>query len=311
MTKENDLTAGELTNQQTVDNCDGEINCSKQSINNLFTIPWDDILFPYILDRLSWKDLYRLRSVSRSMLMLINDYFSSLLMIDLSQLSNRFTSQAFNILTVDCYNLRILNLSNCKWISNDQLQNLIEQNPNLTSLNISSCFDVTNNCLQRLAVTCKGLKSIGLKDCHWINAIAVTHLVINCPNLEEVDLTSCWEISDDAAIEMIFRCTKLRRLSLSKIYGITDRVLLALSSHSKYLEYLNISGCWRVTDHGVRMIGDYCNNLKTIKVGDCRDVSEESLTFLRSKGINVDVPLPPRPRINLFIRSLEMLRPQM
>lgn len=234
------------------DNCDDGVKVQRPVTINLLTIPWNDILFPYVLNKLFWRDLYRLRQVSKSLLDMVDDYFASLTVIDLSMQSTRFTVNAFTILTANCCNLRVLILSGCKWLTNDPLQALIERNPKLTDLNISSCFDVSNSCLQRLAVNCKSLRSIGLKECHWVNAIAVTHLAINCPKLEEVDLTSCWEISDDAAIELILRCSKLKRISLSKIYGITDNVLFALASNSKNLEYLNVSGCWRITDVGVR-----------------------------------------------------------
>lgn len=42
------------------------------------------------------------------------------------------------------------------------------------------------------------------------------------------------------------------------------------------------------------MAGEYCSQLKQLVVGDCRDVSEESLKYLRNKGIKVDKPLPLR-----------------
>ncbi|XP_015786213.1 F-box/LRR-repeat protein 15-like [Tetranychus urticae] len=274
----------------------------KVKVNKLLLLPWDDVLFPYILDHLTWKDLYLLRSVSRSMMDLVHCYLSSLLVVDLAKIGKRFTLQAFGVLSANCYNLRILNLYKCKWISNDLLQNIIEQNPHLTHLNISCCLSVNNNCLQRLAINCKGLKSIQLKECCWTNAIAVAHLALNCPLLEEVDLTSCWEITDDSAIALVIRCPNLRRLSLSNIYGITDSVLMNVAAQSKNLEYLNISGCWHITDYGVRLIGENCKKLERLEVFGCSEVTERSLAFLRLRGVKIDIQPPQRPRLTLFLR---------
>jgi hypothetical protein len=39
------------------------------------------------------------------------------------------------------------------------------------------------------------------------------------------------------------------------------------------------------------MIGEYCQCLSHLIVGDCRDVTEESLNYLRKKGVYVDVPV--------------------
>lgn len=229
-------------------------NYNPANFVNILTIPWNDVLFPFVLSHLSWQDLFRLRRVSKTMNVMISGYFKSLWNIDLSLVYSRFTLSAFKIITRDKHNLRILTLSSCKWLTNDHLLFLIEHNQSLTSLDISNCIEITNNCLEKLATCCKSLKLIKLKECHWVSGSAVIHLSNSCRNLEDIDLTSCWEIADDSAVEIISRCLFLRRLSLSKIYGITDLVLLALANYSKNLEYLNISGCWRVTDYGIKYV---------------------------------------------------------
>jgi len=48
------------------------------------------------------------------------------------------------------------------------------------------------------------------------------------------------------------------------------------------------------------MAGEYCSQLKQLVVSDCRDVSEDSLRYLRNKGVQVDIPLPSRLEITSF-----------
>ena len=245
-------------NQKNCSNINATFNHNTLNFDSskadILAIPWNDVLYPFVLSHLSWQDLFRLRRVSKSMKLMVCDYFKSTKNIDLSLVCSKFTLSAFEIITQEKHNLQVLNLSSCKWLTNDHLLVLIERNSGLTYLNVSNCFEVTNQCLEKLAVCCKNLKSIKLKECHWVNGLAVIHLSNNCKYLEDIDLTSCWEIADESAVEIISKCNYLRSLSLSKIYGITDHVLLALATYSKNLEYLNISGCWRVTDYGIRYI---------------------------------------------------------
>lgn len=278
---------------------------------NLMQIPWNDIIFPFIFKHLSWRDLFRFRGVSQTALIMTNEYFKSLNVIDLCPVSRRFTAQSFERVTNECKNVRILNLANCKWINSELLIPVIEYNPHIVVLDISGCYEVTNDTLHKLALNCKSLKTLKLKECHWVNAFAITNIAFNCSNLEDVNLVSCWEVSDDSAIDLITNCINLKQLSLSKIYGITDRTLNALAVYAKNLEYLNVSGCWRITDYGIRKIGEYCHSLSHLIVGDCRDVTDDSLSYLRSKGIYVDVPIKHRSHhLNAYLNHFSRIRLQ-
>ena len=55
----------------------------------------------------------------------------------------------------------------------------------------------------------------------------------------------------------------------------------------------DIRGCWRISDAGVKMVGEYCPYLRVLNVTDCRDVSENSLSSLRDKGVRIDRALNP------------------
>ena len=44
---------------------------------------------------------------------------------------------------------------------------------------------------------------------------------------------------------------------------------------------------------GVSTVGEYCRSLAELHVTDCRDVTEQSLTRLRQRGVRVDRQLAP------------------
>ena len=204
-----------------------ELSIDKNALN-LFEIPWNDIIFPYILRDLSWRDLFRLRSTSQTAQQMITEYFRSLSVIDLCSVSRRFTAQSFETVSTNCRNIRILNLCCCKWVTTSLLLPVIQNNPNIVVLDICGCYELTNDILHKMATNCRSLKTLKVKDCHWVTSDAITDIGLNCPLLEDVDLGSCWEVSDDSAIDLIMNCKNLIRLSISKIYGITDRTLFVL-----------------------------------------------------------------------------------
>ena len=49
--------------------------------------------------------------------------------------------------------------------------------------------------------------------------------------------------------------------------------------------------CW--CGAGVSTVGEYCRALAELHVTDCRDVTEQSLTRLRQRGVRVDRQLDP------------------
>merc|ERR1712098_119039 len=89
-------------------------------------------------------------------------------------------------------------------------------------------------------------------------------------NLEEIVFTGCWELSDDVLINFVSKFPQLRIIRLGNIYSITDDCLNGIAKFCPKIHTLDITGCWRVTD------------------SDCRDVTEQSLTRLRQRGVKID-----------------------
>lgn len=182
-------------------------NCN-ESMPSLLNIPWADVLYCYVFPELDTKDLFNLRAVSKELKQLVSEYFKLNRILDLSSVCKSVTCQAFQVFTKDAKNLRVLELSSCKWLHSAILNPVLDKNKNLFHLNISHCSSVSNNSLQILALNASNLKVLNLSNCHWTSASAIISISLNCLDLESIDLTSCWEVTDEAVCSLAVNCPR-------------------------------------------------------------------------------------------------------
>ncbi|GFY39703.1 hypothetical protein TNIN_277081 [Trichonephila inaurata madagascariensis] len=174
----------------------------------LLKIPWVDVLFCHVFSKLSPQDLFNLRAVNKEIKFLVSEYFKVNRVLNFSSVTRSATLKAFQIITKDAHNLRIIDLNCCKWLDSTALNPVLESNKNLLHLNISSCISVSNSSLQILANNASELKVLDLSNCHWTSAGAIISIALNCPMLEFIDLTSCWEVTDEAVCELVLNCPR-------------------------------------------------------------------------------------------------------
>ncbi|CAB3378274.1 Hypothetical predicted protein [Cloeon dipterum] len=197
---------------------------------------------------------------------MVDEYFTKIRRVNLSQYKS-FTPAAFKVLSTKAINIRHLNLANCKWITDELLAPVFENNKHLTFVNLSNiCTGLTAAALQPLILNCKELKILRLHNCHWVTHGSIEALSFHQTELEEIDLTSCSELGDTALTSLLEKFRNLRILCLCNVSFITDQTLFAIASYSKKLQHLNLRGCWRITDIGLRSVGEYCVNLKSLMV---------------------------------------------
>lgn len=271
-------------------------------------LPWEDIIFRYILPCLPLTCQFKLRSVSREFNELIRAYFQSCRTCNICRVVTQITPQAFQILTEDNTSLTSLVLRNGQnWLTDALLIPVLSNNSKLQKIDLTHCSSVSNICLQKISTSCFQLTSLSLRECHWVSESGMTVVLLNCPNLSQLDLTGCWLLNDDVIILIAQICKNLKYLSVAKIYGLTDYALTVLARETTSLHHLNVQGCWRITNSSINILGEYAQSLEALQVRDCRDVTEASLAKLRVKGIRIDVRPPPEAR-NLNILHSAGLR---
>ncbi|KAL4240990.1 F-box/LRR-repeat protein 15 [Mactra antiquata] len=270
----------------------------------LFDVPWDDVIFQYILPLLPVQTLFQLRRVSTISLLMIKDYFSQTKEINIARIAGKVTPKAFQILTCDNESLIRLNLRNSKdWLTDELLIPVLKCNPKLQLLDLTNCTSVTNAVLQTTASFCTGIQKLLLRDCVWLSPEGVTVLGLYCKNLDTIDFSGCWNVNDESLTVLVSGCPKLRVIQLAKIYGLTDNSMMVLAKCSRQLYHLNIQGCWRITDDSIRFLAEYGKKLKMLQIRECHQVTEMTLSKLRENGVKMDKLSPPsrQPRINQLL----------
>lgn len=272
----------------------------------LLDIPWEDVIFRYIMPCLPLQTKFQLRRVSKQCLEMVTLYFSINKTVNTCRIANKMTTGAMSIMTRNNTSLHDLVLRNSKdWLTDAVLRPILKQSPKLQRLDISNCSSVTNSTLQVLGVNCQNVRTVCLNDCHWVSVDGLTVLAIQCVNIESLDLTGCWGVNDEAITLLAMQCKKLQYLSLAKIYGLTDYAVSILAREATSMRHLNIRGCWRLSDDSIRILAEYATNLKALEARECRDITENSLYKLRQRGVKIDVrpPQPPRGLAGLRHRS--------
>jgi len=266
------------------------------SETHILDINWDYILFPNILSRLSVKDWFNLRCVSKSFLNLMDQFLCQNNRIDLS-LTKKYPERVFRILTDGCTSLKYLNLSGSKVITDKLLKTVLKENKGLKHIDLSNCHLLNSGVLQVLTIRNPDMQKLVLEDCHWVTRESIEYHAyyqgLNSTNkfkspLLEANLTGCWELTDDIIKCFVLNFPRLKVLRLGKLYSLTDITAVAIAECLPDLEVLDIFGCWRITDSGLHLIGEYCKNMKQLYVNECRGVTEKSLTKFRQRNVIID-----------------------
>lgn len=252
-----------------------------------FDLPWNDILIKKIMVYVLPHDWLNLRIVSKRAYHLVSDYLSRIRYLDLST-CNRFPKALWKEITNNCKFIKVLKLPNSPWFDDESVKEIFQNNPNLGHLDLTDCSHLKNGSLQPLVINCKKLENLVLKNCVWVTNGAMEVLAFHSyMKIKYVDFTGCCGISEASIILFIARQPKLLSISLADLTNVTDRAMECLAQNCPMLQHLDISRCSRVTDTGVMLIGKYCPRLESLKVNGCRDISERSLSKLRTR-IKID-----------------------
>jgi len=263
---------------------------------SLTSISWTDIVFTNILPRLTVQDWFRLRCVSRSCYLMMQEFFAQNKVLDLSRVK-AIPEPAFRILTENTTLLKHIDLTGLKIANNELVQMVLKMNPLLVYLNLTDCHHCTAGVLQTLSIKNRQIQRLILKDCHWVSRESIEYHTFHqgtfgatgqTVQLLEIDFTGCWELIDNILIDFLHRFNNLQVVRVGKIYSLTDLTMRALASYTRKLRHLDIRGCWRISDSGLRLVAEYCRELESVCVEDCRGITENLLTKLRASNILID-----------------------
>ena len=147
----------------------------------------------------------------------------------------------------------------------------------LTLIDLSNCRSISDAGVSAIAQGCPQLTSIDLSNNDIISDVGVSAIAKGCPLLTSIDLFGCLGISDFGVSALARGCYYLRLIELGCLDNISDISLLAIAEGCPYLAVVNLHYCRLVSDAGVLAIAQGCRKLTYINLIDCHSVSDVSL----------------------------------
>lgn len=271
---------------------------------SLLDLPWEDVLFPRILDYLPVDQLVRLQRVSKSFQSLIQLYLRNCHCFDSTQLGSHLPKAAFCNMLKQNEVLHRLNLQSCsEWLTDREFLPVVGQNHHLLSINLNNCLLLSRQSLVAICLSCPHLQNISMAHCEWVDGLSLRSLADHCKDLESIDVTACRQLKDEVVCYLAQNSCKLKSLSLAVNANITDVAVHEVAKCCRDLEHLDLTGCLRVKNESIRSLAEYCPKLQSLKVKHCHNVTESSLDILRKRHVELDVE-PPLQRALILLQDI-------
>ncbi|KAK4129772.1 RNI-like protein [Parathielavia appendiculata] len=176
---------------------------------------------------------------------------------------------------IGCPNLRRLNLSYCKHITDRSMAHLAAHaSPRLQALSLTRCTSVTDAGFQTWAAyRFTSLTHLTLADCTYLSDASIVALVSAAKNLTHLDLSFCCALSDTATEVVSLGLPLLRELRMAFCgSAVSDASLGCVALHLNELRGLSVRGCVRVTGNGVENVLEGCSRLEWLDVSQCKNL---------------------------------------
>ncbi|RKU43736.1 hypothetical protein DL546_005605 [Coniochaeta pulveracea] len=177
---------------------------------------------------------------------------------------------------IGCPNLRRLNLSYCKHITDRSMAHLAAHASNrLEALSLTRCTSITDAGFQSWSpFRFRALTQLCLADCTYLSDNSITALVNAAKNLTHLDLSFCCALSDTATQVVALGLPLLRELRLAFCgSAVSDASLGCIALHLHELHGLSVRGCVRVTGTGVENVLEGCGHLEWLDISQCKNLS--------------------------------------
>lgn len=218
-------------------------------------------------------------------------YTKNLEVLDLSN-CNQLTEGIGKIIKENCPNLNTLILHGVNQISDSTLEELAKLK-NLRELDLSLCKQITDdglkflakgkkNTLGKIILTCLlKITNAGIKELIENNLESLVHITVNMMPQKTVD--------GSEFIDLIPKCKNLKYLDISGITnlqgGYLDQIFM---SSFDFLKYLNVSGLAQIKDSHIQGCLAYSKSLEVIRASSCPLLTNSILDMINTMKQNLD-----------------------
>lgn len=150
--------------------------------------------------------------------------------------------------------LRHLNFSGCKHLSDETVQRIVSKAPNAEHLDLTRCNQVTDVGALLVCECLASLRVLRLYAMAQLNPQAFTALH-KLLWLEELDLCGC-RVEDGAIVRWLDSCapSKVEILNLTWCPALTDTTVLAIAQSCPNLAWLSVFGNLNITSYAIERL---------------------------------------------------------
>ncbi|OWM67079.1 F-box/LRR-repeat protein 3 isoform X2 [Punica granatum] len=174
--------------------------------------------------------------------------------------------------------LRELSLSKCSGVTDEGFSFLVTRQKQLKKLDITCCRQITDVSIAHVTSSCTGLTSLRMESCCLVSKEAFVLIGQRCHSLEELDLTD--NEVDDEGLKSIGRCSRLTVLKLGICLNITDEGLTHIGRSCSKLVELDLYRSAGISGSGIQPIACGCPNLELINTSYCYAINDAALRSL-------------------------------
>jgi hypothetical protein len=138
-----------------------------------------------------------------------------------------------------------LNLQNAVYLTDEALKEILKKaGDNLRVINISGCKNITENTLANIAFYCPDIEEInigGLVNISKIKKIVFLLIEYSFPNLRKIDLSNCQNLT-----QIYLNAPKLQEINLTNCKKVSNKVLIDIFNNCAKLINWKLSGCDKI-----------------------------------------------------------------
>lgn len=204
-----------------------------------------------------------------------------LISIDVSR-SRNFSEKLFDA----SLSLKELDVSQCAWLTDENLMLLIMNYPHLKKLAVGSNTQLSFLSWSELNKL-KNLTALDISRCNQIADDDISLIVKSLPNLTELNFEDCRKLSERAFFEIAHALGSVTSLNMARC-NVTDAALLELTAKHPQIRMLDISRCRNFSEKGLIQSLKQLRNLKELSIKNC-DLSDVGLDKIKQLLPNCEI----------------------
>lgn len=147
-------------------------------------------------------------------------------------------------------------------------------------LSMSIIDDELYHVIQKFEST---LRVLNLSNCVRVTDTSVRHFM-RCPRIRQLHLGSCRNVSRKCVRSMVCRFPDLEILDLSSTFIVRDSVLYDLGTYAMNLRELHLRHSFSISEEGISFVLQKCLNMEVLTLFNCHDITRVTSGMNQSKS---------------------------